>query len=117
MKSIRGNRSKSKMAAIFQDGRQINLKNVFPLQISVIEYFKWHFTHFLKDILYGMEGEGSELANATFQNPRWWPFFQNGRQITSKMLFSLEISAVEYFQWLFTRFLKIYCILWKRRDQ
>ena len=97
---------------------KLTSKMLFPLKISVIEYFKWHFTHFLKDILYGMKGEESELANATFQNPRWWPFFQNGRQITSKMLFfsrkSVWLSILNGISLIFK---KIYCILWKRRDQ
>ena len=65
-------------------------KCYFSLEISVIEYFEWHFTHFLEDILYCMEEEGSELQNATLKNPRWWVFFKMAAKMPSKMLFPPE---------------------------
>ena len=32
--------------------------------------------------------DGSNLSKTTFQNPRLWPFFQDGWQINLKMIFS-----------------------------
>ena len=34
--------------------------------------------------------EGSNLSKTTFQNPKWWPFLQDGCQINFKMIFYFE---------------------------
>ena len=56
--------------------------------------------------------EGSNLSKTTFQNPKWWPFLQDGCQINLKMIFSSRNQRI-WVGYCVDIFVKIYCIVRK----